>query len=236
MSKHPHVAVMGDLHAPFHSVPTVKQFIHYVRTEEPTHVIQMGDMYDFYAFSRFPGPRILTPEEEVRLGRKFADEFWDAVRQAAPGARRIQLVGNHDVRPAKRMQEKAPELSAMFSIEKCMSFRGVHTHWGDLLENHGSIEMDATTPFVLDNVNYIHGAKSKLGQYVTNYKEHYVVGHLHRAGTHYIEFEDVYAWEHNCGYGGDPQAKCFSYAPKPRGWTLGHSAIRNDVPTFFPLR
>jgi len=195
MPKHPRVAVLGDVHAPFQDNETIKQFLRFVRTENVTHVIQMGDMYDFYAYSRFPGARLLTAADELKAGRKVASEFWTAVGNYAPGARRVQLVGNHDIRPAKRINDSFPELAEFFSLEPILSFPGVHTHW------------DVQRPWGLDGVRYTHGAKSKVGQYVNYYKENYVCGHLHKAGTVYVQFDDVYAWEHNCGYAGDPRQK-----------------------------
>ena len=86
------ILVLGDTHFPFASDKALKALYRFAAkisaTEPITHMVQVGDLYDFYSCSKFPASRdLMTPVEEIRRGRSQAEAFWAKLQDIAPDAR-----------------------------------------------------------------------------------------------------------------------------------------------------
>jgi Icc-related predicted phosphoesterase len=71
------ILALGDIHYPFQNNSALEWCIEVVRKEKPDLVIQVGDLYDFYAFSKYtrsPSKIKLSTEAELRLGGKKSIE------------------------------------------------------------------------------------------------------------------------------------------------------------------
>lgn len=195
---------------------------------KPLHIVQLGDLYDFYSFSRFPRTHnLMTPLQEVEQGRKEAEAFWRDIRKAAgPKAECYQLIGNHDARPAKRVLEKAPELGHL--VERGLSglwdFKDVTTMPSDREE------------LVLSGIVFHHGWR-KHGDHVKHNHQSTVVGHLHTGGTVFVAIKGETLFELNAGYIANPLAVPMSYGAQKRfrKETQGVGWIDDLGPRFIPL-
>lgn len=166
----------------------------------------MGDLYDFYSFSRFPRTHnLLTPIQEVETGRREAVRFWAAIRSALPRAELFQLRGNHDIRPSKRILEKAPEFESLVQsgIQGLWDFPSVTTLPSDREE------------LLLDGVVFHHGWR-KHGEHFLHNLRSTVVGHLHTGGVVFRRLDDRTIWELNAGYIADPNSVPMSYGAQKR--------------------
>lgn len=218
------VLCVGDTHFPFASPQALMKILEAVRELRPSVVVQMGDLLDMYSWSKYPRThRVMTPHQELSRGRKDAEAFWYRVRRAVPKAKLIQLTGNHDIRPHKRILEAAPEMEPLISLKGVFEFDGVETvhEQGDL---------------VINGVCYMHGFR-KHGDHVRHNKMNTVCGHLHVGGVVYARLGRRVIWELNAGHVGNPLSIPMSYASQRRfaTWTHGFGLVDKLGPRFVPI-
>lgn len=228
MPKFTKTVILGDMHLPFVSNEALMSAYSFLDSNKVQTIIQCGDIYDFYSFSKFPRSHlIINPDEEVKLARKMAEEFWKSVRRLQPNARLIQILGNHDIRPHKRILESgAPELEAFFNFKPLFEFDGVETIH------------DTRKPFVQNNISFIHGFQGA-GTHRAKLQTHVVHGHLHKGGLVYSKDPrtNKFLFELDCGYLGDPFSKVFNYTPvREKNWSHGLGFISEYGPHWVPFR
>lgn len=225
------ILVIGDLHFPFANIEKLKKIYTAISKEKPDMVCQVGDIFDQYNFSKYAKkPGFMKPEKETELMREQALKFWSAVQAAAPNAKCYQLVGNHDVRLAKRIADKIPEASHIISdyMKQMMNFPGVISMSSDRDE------------LKIDGILFIHGYLSKLGDHAKKNLMNVVVGHSHRAGLEFFKSRGKIIWELNVGHVANEKALPLQYGQqKTKNWTVGYGLLKkvNGLwqPQFIPL-
>lgn len=220
------ILVLGDLHMPFHNKKALKEAQYAIKHEKPTHVVQIGDLYDQYSFSRFTRKNVTSPEEEVRKGREEAIDLWSSISRSTPNAKKYQILGNHDMRLIKRVQERLPEAQELIksSVMELYRFKGVIT-----------IEDDRAV-LKIGNVAFHHGYLSKLGDHMRYLGQRAVVGHSHVGGVVFEQRAGDTIWELNAGYLADETSEPLRYRPtKVSKWTLGFGLVDSQGPRFIPL-
>lgn len=218
------VLIVGDLHCPWENRVAIAKIAKVAQELKPTHIIQIGDLYDMYQFSKYAKRLSITPEQELKLGRRAAEKFWLKMQSVAPKAQCIQLLGNHDIRPFRSMLSKAPELESLFTVHKLFSFAGVKTLDSNRDEFH------------LDGVLYHHGYLTGLGYHMTLNWSKAVVGHSHLGGVVYRKFGKKTLWELNVGHCANTDSFVFDYGEqKFKNWTLGVGIVDELGPRFIPL-
>lgn len=218
---------IGDLHLPYHNRAAVRQVIKLIKKLRPTHIIQVGDLYDQYCFSRFTKKNITTSIKEILLARKYAVELWTAIRKVAPRAKCFQLLGNHDVRLTKRIAEKVPEAYEIVKekLDELYTFRGVKTLY------------DERDILKIGSVAFTHGYLSRLGDHCRLFGQSVVVGHSHVGGCVFEQRHGKIIYELNAGYLADESSEPLRYRPtKTCKWTLGVGYIDSNGPRFIPFR
>lgn len=209
--------VIGDTHFPFASVENIMRTAQLAEIIKPTNIVQLGDLYDFYALSRFPRSRnCYSPFEEVSLGHEMAKRFWQELRRVSPKSFCYQLLGNHDQRPHLRVLESAPDAEVFFSYKSVFEFEGVKTIW------------DIREELELDGRLYFHYRK-KFGTNSVHFGKSCIFGHTHREQMLKFDYGNGSVFEYNVGLFGDPTAKELSYTPsKVTHWTLGGVGLIDD--------
>lgn len=209
--------VIGDSHFPFCAPIQLARVANFARILKPKNIVQMGDLHDFYALSKFPRSRnCYNPFEEVELAREMAGKFWAGVKKASPDSKCYQLLGNHDERPHKRILEACPDSEVFFSYKSCFQFDGVETIW------------DIRDELELDGRLYFHFRKN-FGTNVPHFGKSCIFGHTHREQWKRFDFGRGSLFEFNIGLFGDPTYKELSYTPsKVTHWTLGGIALIDD--------
>jgi hypothetical protein len=219
--------IIGDTHLPWWHEPSmslVYALIDYIR---PFYVVQIGDLYDKFSAASFAkSMNIMTPKEEIERSKLMATEMWATIRKLSPDSQCYQIKGNHDIRPYKRLMEKAPELEHFFNVDYLFNFDGVHTI------------KDPRTPLILDDILYTHGSFSNSFAHVRSYGRSVIHGHLHRGGLTIARIYNHAEWAFSldCGYLGDPSAPCFDYTiSKATNWQHGVGIITEFGPAFIPF-
>lgn len=94
----PRVAVISDLHIPYHHKHNVNEAIRVIHSLRPTDVVINGDLWDFDGASRHPN----EPEGDIGDAFRTAARLCNRLRRGTPrGCAHHFLEGNHDARLAK---------------------------------------------------------------------------------------------------------------------------------------
>lgn len=220
------IVILGDLHFPYHNKKALKKALQFIKKEKPDYVVQIGDLYDQYSFSRFTKRNITLPSAELKRARKAAVAMWDDIRRFSHYSRCIQMLGNHDIRLIKRVEEKLPEAQDLVKekILELYQFKGVKTYEDD------------RTVIKIGGIAFHHGYLSKLGDHKRVFGKSTVVGHSHVGGVVYESRNGKIIWELNAGYLADENAEPLRYQPtKTSKWTLGVGLIDCFGPRFIPF-
>ena len=221
------ILVIGDTHFPFHNQKCLNAIYKFNKDLKPDYIVQVGDLLDLYAHSKFPrSQNIDKPEEEEREGRKAAEKMWETLLKDNPSAKCFQLFGNHDLRPAKRVLESLPTMEHVVRryYKELMTFPGVTT-----------IE-DYRQELIIDGIVFHHGYRSQLGSHRDYVLRNFVCGHSHKGGVVYKRLRDEIIWELNAGFAGDADSKVLAYtAQKIHDQTLGWGFIDEYGPRFISL-
>jgi predicted phosphodiesterase len=218
------MAVISDIHWPFVCQRVVDRYLEWVGKHKPKFAIIDGDAWDMYSHGKFPrSHNLFTPKEEEELARKMNEDFWKAVQKASPKTKCYQLLGNHDVRPLKRVLEQVPTMAHWIDgyFKTLFTFDGVETIF------------DPRQELIIGDVMIHHGYRSGLGDHRDFSGFNCIVGHTHKPGIVYKSMGVGHhpKWEANCGLAGDPMAKGLSYTPqKTTGWTNSFLAVDSDGP------
>lgn len=218
------VLAIPDLHFPWHHQDTLTWIYQVAQDKQPDVIIQLGDLYDMYSFSRFAKTcDLMTPKQELAEGRLGAATMWKYLKALCPKAELYQIRGNHDVRPERAVIEKAPELESLLEMKPIFDFPGVTT------------VMDTGTELEIDGVLYTHGHYTKLGDHMRYYLQPVVHGHTHRGGSIFTKIHGRVLWELDCGFASDETVVPMRYTPSRRTlWSLGCGWIDDGGPRFMP--
>ena len=220
-----------DLHFPWAHNRAVDWCVREVRRLRPKRVVQLGDLYDQYCFSKYPkNPNVSTPRDELQRGRKLAQKFWHAITKASPDSERVQLLGNHDVRVNKRIAERLPELQGLVNLDDLYGFPDVQT----LDTDRDAYEFQLRPGH---KVVVLHGWMTKVGSHLNHFENRSVIfGHVHR--PHLLQRLGKPGrpnlFELNCGYMADPMAPVFEYGGTvEKRWQIGYGLVdANGRPDF----
>lgn len=224
------VLCVGDLHFPFHHKGAVSALLKRVASQEFQWIIQIGDLLDQYAFSRFAKKNLHLPQRELAHGRECAVRFWERIHNLQPTANKVQLLGNHDVRLVKKAQEKLPEAQELIhdSLIELYQFDHVKTI------SDPRQEFKLVHPS-LGEIAFLHGYKSKIGDHTKWMHTNTVHGHRHRGEVTFLPINGKTLWELDCGYLADCNKEPLAYnEQKTNNWTLGHGEIDSLGPRFIP--
>lgn len=215
------VFVIGDLHLPFASKKALKKVYAAIKREKPDVVIQIGDVLDQYSFSKYARSlNLSTPKQEFNKGIKQAKEFWATIHKLAPKAKKIQLLGNHDMRIRKKMLAQFPEMESLYDFREHYNFPHVET-------------MKSDRDYIkIDGVVYCHGWYSKSIKHSHHFNSPVVHGHLHRPGV----TTEGRIWSMDVGYLADPRQLPLQYSPsKYSNWHHAYGVVDNGTPLLFLL-
>lgn len=218
------ILAIGDLHYPFADLAAVEWAIGLAKKLQPDIIVQVGDAYDMLSWGSFPkSANYFTPKQEIEIARDGLAKFWRDMQAASPQAQCYLLHGNHTIRPFRQLLEKAPALEVFISMKQWFEFPDV-----TFIEDHRQ-------ELIIDDICFIHGYRTKLGDHRDYTLMNCVVGHTHRGGTVFRQIKGKQLFELNCGYLGDPNSKGFTYTPqKLIEWTQGVGFIDEHGPRFIP--
>lgn len=221
------ILVIGDTHHPFGHKGAFERLYIFAEKMMPDYIIQVGDLLDLYAQSKFPrSQNFYSPEEEEKLGIEHAAQMWAKLKAICPKAKCYQLLGNHDVRPIKRVLESAPTLEHV-----------VKAHYKNIMQFDGVTTIDDyRQELIIEDIVFHHGYRSKLGAHRDYTLTNFVCGHSHKGGVVFRRIRGETIWELNAGFMADASSKVLAYSSqKIHDQTLGWGWIDEFGPRFIHL-
>lgn len=225
--KETRILAIGDTHFPFTDHYKLEKVYGIARELQPTHIIQIGDLYDLYTFSRFSrSVNLITPKDELLKGKEQAARMWEVLRDCAPKAARFQLRGNHSHRIVKSLMARAPEFESLLEgpISDLTTFDGVT----DMKSHRSEVEINGTL--------FVHGWSTTPGFHMNYFGQSVVCGHTHRGVVIYKAHKREPLFELNCGHIADINALPLQYGEtKTNSWVAGCGVIDKHGPRFITL-
>lgn len=214
------VLVISDTHFPYEHKRSIRKIMDLVEETNPDYVVQIGDLLDQYVFSKYSRKLKITPEQDIRRGLKAAAAMWTEIQERSD-ADCIQVLGNHDMRLAKRIAEKLPEAEGMLSHKELYNFKKV-----DVLES----DRDYVE---IDGVVYCHGWLSKSIDHAKHFLKPTVHGHRHRPT---IETFGKHLWSMDVGLVADENQSPLQYTmSRTTNWRRACGMVEDGQPRLILL-
>lgn len=221
------VLVIPDQHFPFVNKKALEKIYEIAKAEQPTHIVNVGDTYDMYSFSRFARSLdVMTPKQEIKKGRAMAEKMWSTLQAMAPKAKCFQVLGNHEDRIYKKIMNVAAEYESIIEepIRKLLSFPNVYTL------------KSSKSELVINDIVFIHGWSTSPKFHVAYFHQNVVHGHTHRGSVSFVAIKGKALWELDCGFIADNNALPLEYREtKTSQWHTGCGLVDKYGPRFIPL-
>lgn len=213
------ILAIPDLHFPFHHPDTFRFLKELKREYKPDTVVQLGDIQDQHANSRWGA----DPD-----GRSAGDEYLEAVALSKqffkifPKGKMVS--SNHDSRVAKCAMQAGLSRHVMKDMSEILQLPKT---W----EFHRTLELQDILYIHGEGLSNLHNTPFKIGKSV-------VFGHSHSlAGVQYHRNHSGQIFSMCAGCLIDEDAYAFEYAKlNVRKQIFGAGVIKNGVPMFIPLR
>lgn len=192
------IAVIGDIHCPYHDPRAVKIAVKILKDLEPHRVILIGDVVDFYSISRYD-----KKPNRINDLQSDCDQTHDLLTEIVSASTRSKyeyIEGNHENRLSRFLLTKAPELWSLrvLSVPELLRLGELgieykhETRVGNMTATHG------------------HFARNHSGYTARAMAEGYgtvIFGHTHRLGAHYRRDGrgEIAAFENGCLCGLTPE-------------------------------
>lgn len=220
---YPKIVAIGDIHAPWLCEITMMLIYEFIERVKPEFIVVMGDEYDFFAQSKFPKQILISPEDEVKTARAQLEKVFQSLKRVAPKTKIYNLLGNHNLRPVKRLIESAPELMPFFDFDSYFKFP------------ESEFVNDPREPLIIGGIAFHHGFMKQYSHMV-KFQKPTVCAHTHNGGLLYQKVQGKWLWELNAGYAGNPSKPCFNYTPvREPNWTRGVGYISEWGPHWLPF-
>lgn len=209
---------ISDTHFPLSASRALMAILALARATQPHVIVHLGDAFNMGAVSHHPRP--FGGRESHRDAQEQGVGFFRALARAAPGARKILLLGNHDIW-ADEYEDANPQFAGMFAAQSM----GLDKLGWEVIPR-------SRQPFVLGPIAYAHGTgggENFAKRYALHTApqvdvRHIRVGHHHRCSRFHakngVECTSV-PWL------GDARHSAFDYAPDKGDWEVG--ALFDDV-------
>lgn len=220
------ILAIPDTHHPWADLRALNAVYEICQKFKPTIIVQVGDLYDFFSFSRFPRSlNVISPKDEISRGRCAAETMWRNLQRASPKADCYQLMGNHCDRPIKKLISTFPEAETLMRTSELFQFPDVKS------------QRSERDDLIIGDILIQHGFRSKLGDHATHNHMKTICGHSHLGGVVYQRLGKKIIWELNCGFLAKEQSAPLSYTRQRQisKWTLGVGLVDELGPRFIPL-
>ena len=217
--KNKKILVLGDCHCPYADLDVLEEARKFGLKKKVDLIIQMGDLVDFKALSRFPK----APEDDSAfLEHLNTSKQVREIEKMFP--KLFLLEGNH----CKRLLKKASESG--IPKEMIKSFK-------DTLGVKNWVWHEGTDPFEYNGTIFIHGDElsGSVRRMVELFGCNVVKAHTHRAEIVYCSTFNKKSWGMDVACTANLKGKSFAYANSTISKSMvGYGYIENNSPFWFP--
>lgn len=192
------IAILGDWHAPALDLDMLEWAHKIYRSNKCEMAIQVGDVVDAKAWSRFPK----SPEDDSPAVEWEKTE--QQLKEASKIFKKLHLIeGNHCGRLMRKALEASLPRALIRSLDEVFSFPGWTWHMGD-------------KPLLIDNCVFVHGdeAAATRGNKCVKYGKSVIQGHTHQAALTYTPTFYGQMFDAEVGCMVDETHSAFAYAAK----------------------
>lgn len=171
--------VFGDRQSPFHDKRAFRLLLKFIVAVKPDALINLGDDADCFWWSTYPKKFGSIRPPRLRYGWNASGEVravrddWAAIKEASGGAKRYYLMGNHEERCRRIVQNQTPAIETDGTDFR--SVFGAGDFWDHVYDYGDAIRLGHLW-FTHGHLVRVHTAKSMLDQWGTSV----VFGHVHR--------------------------------------------------------
>lgn len=164
------ILFIPDMHVPYQDKRALDLVLKVGETFKPDHVIILGDMIDFYTVSSYSK----DPNRALKLELEVNETKKELHRIKALGAKNnVFVAGNHEDRLTRYLQEKAPELFNIISIQSILELDKIGFEYIPYKEHYKLGKL------------YITHDCGNAGRYAAHkaldtFQHNVVIGHTHR--------------------------------------------------------
>ena len=219
------ILVIPDTHFPFADWKGLEKAKAWADEHEPDLIVQLGDLLDQKAWSRWDkDPDDMSPEEE------FAEAYKDVERFHKMFPKAHILTGNHDRRFYMKAAEGGLPSQLVKSMKELFPFTTEwtwHIHAKDRL----------IVPSARGDILFMHGDEmgGKPVAKATALGLNVVQGHTHQCSVTHAQAMDKHLFGAECGHLMDVDSKGARYSARnPKGASSGFMVIKHGIPYFIP--
>jgi hypothetical protein len=223
--------IWPDTHHPFHDGRLVALVLKFQKWYRPDRVIYLGDHVDFGPVSRYTqDPR---GEVDIQTQLDATGSFLEQSREATPGAERIYVEGNHEVRLSKYILRNAGQLAYLkrdgedvLSVPFLLRLKERGVRWvpeWKKYQLHG---------FVVEHGDCASQASSATAKRMVDKRRASTIsGHTHRLGAYFHNGhgDPVQGYEVGCLI--DKKSEAAAYAGGVPNWQHGFAVVEHDPET-----
>lgn len=191
------ILVLSDVHIPFHDNKAIRLAIEYGHKIDANTILLNGDIFDFYAGSKFvKDSRIVNWKAEIESGKQFIEY----IIAEFPKAKIIFKIGNHEERFEIYMMQNAPLLfqTDLYNVSDLLNLAEYKI---DVIDNKRIVKAGKL------NILHGHELRSLSGgvnpsrtAYLKTHKS-VMIGHFHRTSLHTepdLEKKVITCWSTGC--------------------------------------
>ena len=218
------ILVLPDMHFPWPNWEGIRMAYKWAKKHKPDLVVQMGDIMDQKAWSRWP-----TDGEDMSPRQEWAEaeEGMQILSQMFP--KMEILVGNHDTRYIKKAAESRLPARMVRTLKETFPYKGWNWH----LDPRKKL----VVPSPRGKILFVHGHEDggKIIDKAIAVGMNVVQGHTHKAGITYRQTFDQFVWGFETGHLMDTESKAADYsAASAKGSACGFGVIKHGVPYWIP--
>jgi predicted phosphodiesterase len=215
--------ILPDVHLPYEDKHAIDSVLDLVAEEQPERIIQIGDLLDMKAPSRWTKGKAEEYIHSVRDEAEAGEKFWRSLREASDKAEILWLYGNHEARLRDYTVTYAPALATIVpSAAELMKTKDYR------------VTVVNRQPYELaPGVAAIHGkllasqAGMSARKEMLRHNKSIVQGHSHRLGIIY-ETTDRTRFALEAGWLGDISAATYLDFPGLANWQAGFGYLYSD--------
>lgn len=220
------ILVIGDLHGNCMHPEAVKFLSDIKKVHKPELVVQVGDLWDGYNFSRYlQDPD--TPNAEAEIESTI--EALSPLYKLFPEMR--ICYGNHDLRHLKKALDLKIPSSLFRSVKDIL---GCPEGWQ--FSDYWQYEDEDAGPILFHHGEYYGGPN--LANMLQTLRTNHIIGHIHSEGGHILYQNNGLntVWAANAGCLIDLESYAFRYAKKSRYKGVnGALLVIDGSPFFLPM-
>jgi predicted phosphodiesterase len=224
-SKLDKLLLVPDCHVPFHDDRAWKLMMKVARQFKPDTVVHLGDLADFYsvsAHSKNPERGGLLEQELIEVKKKRAE--LDRLKPK----RKVFVEGNHEQRLIRYLQDKAPELNGLISLDSLLK-----------LSENGWEHVPYRSHIKIGKLYLTHdvgsGGKYSTARAMETFQHSVAIGH-HHAMQYAVQGDATGKHQVGAQFGwlGDVKKVDYMHSIKAkRAWSLGFGIGYHDLTTHY---